>query len=124
MTTIDTLAEVVRHKHGMSTEGAETALRTYIRQVEAEDGRTIDEGNIDDETGDFLVEAVAHAVRAGDMGQRELTALEEHVQRMAALDSERDRRILNARAAGARVVDIMAATRLSRSRVHQILTKE
>ena len=127
MTDLRTLAIRTAGRFDMTDEAAEDTLRIYLKQVEAVDQRTIDPDNINDDDADFLIEAVAHAHSAGDLGERELFHLHEVVtevdyarSRLAHAEAERNTAIKAALDAGARVRDVAAAAGLSRQRVEQI----
>lgn len=127
MTTITDLAIRTAGRTGITDDAAETALTTYMEQIEALEQRTIDPDDISDDDAAFLLESVVQAQRAGDLGTRELAALEEvmpGVERAQAdlVDAEqtRNRAIMEALDAGARVKDVAAVTGLSRQRVEQI----
>lgn len=127
MTDIQTLAIRTAGRCGITDEAAESALEEYACQLEALEDRTIDRDNIDDEDADFLMESVAQAQRAGDLGQHELHLLEEtmpEIERAQALladaEAHRNTAIKAALSAGARVKDVAAAAGLSRQRVEQI----
>ena len=127
MTDIQTLAIRTAGRCGITDEAAEGALEEYARQLEALEGRQIDRDDIDDDDADFLAESVARAQRAGDLGQRELSRVEEtlpEVERAQAIladaEAHRNDAIKAALNAGARVKDVAAAAGLSRQRVEQI----
>lgn len=127
MADIQTLAIRTAGRCGITDEAAEGALDAYARQLEALEARQIDRDNINDEDADFLMEAVARAQRAGDLGQQELRLIEEtlpEVERAQAVladaEAQRNTAIKAALNAGARVKDVAAAAGLSRQRVEQI----
>lgn len=127
MTDIQTLTIRTAGRCGITDEAAEAALEAYARQLEALEDREIDRDNINDEDADFLMEAVAQAQRAGDLGQQELRLIEEtlpEVERAQAVladaEAHRNSAIKAALSAGARVKDVAAAAGLSRQRVEQI----
>lgn len=127
MTDIQTLAIRTAGRCGITDEAAEGALDEYARQLEALEDRHIDRDNIRDDDADFLIESVAQAQRAGDLGTRELAALEEvmpGVERAQAglvdAEAQRNDAIRAALNAGARVKDVATAAGLSRQRVEQI----
>lgn len=117
----------VAAKYDMTDAAAQDALDTYLREIEEIDQRTIDRNAIDTDDVAFLIAAVGSAHGAGDLGVRELGALEElmpDVQRAQAevlrMEQERNTAIVAALNAGARVKDVAAASDLSRQRVVQI----
>ena len=121
------LTERAAQVAGITERAARHILDDYITQIEEIDNRTIDRDAITSEDADYLVEAIRQAQRAGDLGARQLAALEEQTQRvqdahdhLADEVSERDLMIRAALAHGARVKDIMAVTGLSRQRLNQI----
>lgn len=121
------LTERAAQVAGITERAARHILDDYITQIEEIDNRTIDRDAITSEDADYLVEAIRQAQRAGDLGTRQLAALEEQTQRvqdahdhLADEVSERDLMIRAALAHGARVKDIMAVTGLSRQRLNQI----
>lgn len=127
MTTITDLAIRTAGRTGITDDAAETALTTYMEQIEALEQRTIDPDDISDDDAAFLLESVVQAQRAGDLGTRELAALEEvmpGVERAQAIladaEAQRNDAIKAALNAGARVKDVATAAGLSRQRVEQI----
>lgn len=129
-TTAHDLAVTIHHKHGVDLDFSAEAVETYITQVEDVDGREIDRDAITEDDADFIIAAFASAQRAGDFGTRELDDVAdaarasddaEAVAHAAMVD--RDRAIRHALARGARVVDVMAASGVTRSRIDQIRKK-
>lgn len=125
--TAHDIATTIHHKHGVDTVFAAEAVETYIAQIEEIDGREIDRDAITEDDADFIMSAFASAQRAGDFGTRELddvadTARASDDAESAAHDAmaARDRAIRHALAHGARVVDVMAASGVSRARIDQI----
>ena len=121
------VAVAIHHKHGVDTVFADEAVETYIAQIEAADGREIDRDAIAEDDADFIIDAFASAQRAGDFGTRELDDVADAARasdeaEAAAHDAmvARDRAIRHALARGARVVDVMAASGVTRSRIDQI----
>lgn len=121
------VAVAIHHKHGVDTDFAAEAVETYITQIEQVDGREIDRNAITEEDVDFIIAAFASAQRAGDFGTRELNDVADAAR--ASDDAEaaahdamvaRDRAIRHALARGARVVDVMFASGVSRARIDQI----
>src|SRR5699024_3503861 len=102
------LTERAAHAAGIAERAASDILDTYITQIEQTDRRTIDRDQISDDDADFLTEAIRQAQRAGDLGTRQLAALEEQTQRvqdahdhLADEVGERDLMICTALAHGA-----------------------
>lgn len=127
MTDIQTLAIRAAAKLDLTDEAAEDALEIYISQIEALESREIDRDDISDDDAAFLMESMVQAQRAGDLGQRQLAALEDlmpDVQRaqqdLETMEQLRNKAIKAALFAGARVKDVAAASGLSRQRVEQI----
>ena len=121
------VAVAIHHKYGVDTGFAAEAVETYIAQIEDTDGREIDRAAIAEDDADFIIGAFASAQRAGDFGARELDAVADAARasdeaEVAAHDAmvARDRAIRHALARGARVVDVMAASGVSRARIDQI----
>ena len=126
-TTAHDLAAAIHHKHGVDFAFAAEAVETYITQIEDVDGREIDRDVITQDDADFIAGAFASAQRAGDFGTRELDDVADAARasdeaEAAAHDAmvARDRAIRHALARGARVVDVMAASGVSRARIDQI----
>lgn len=126
-TTAHTLATAIHHKHGVDDNFAAEAVETYITQIEDLDGREIERDEITEDDADFIVTAFASAQRAGDFGTRELDtvayaarSVEDADRVLRDAQATRDRAIRNALAHGARVVDVMAAAGVTRSRIDQI----
>lgn len=121
------VAVAIHHKHGVDTDFAAEAVETYIAQIEAVDGREIDRDAITEDDADFIITAFASAQRAGDFGTRELDAVADAARASDEAEAaahaamvDRHRAIRHALARGARVVDVMAASGASRSRIDQI----
>jgi len=121
------VAVAIHHKHGVDTGFAAEAVETYIAQIEDVDGREIDRDEISEDDADFIIAAFASAQRAGDFGARELDDVADAATTAEAAESaahdamvDRDRAIRHALARGARVVDVMAASGVSRPRIDQI----
>lgn len=127
MTDIQTLAIRTAAKLDLTDDAAEDALETYIGQVEALESREIDRDDISDDDAAFLIESMVQAQRSGDLGQRQLAALEDLMPQVRAaqdtletMEQQRNTAIRAALSAGARVKDVAAASGLSRQRVEQI----
>lgn len=127
MTDLTTLAIRTAGRCNITDHAAESALETYITQIEALEARNIDRDDISDDDADFLIESVAQAQRAGDLGQVKLAALEELMPAVHAaqdtlesMEQQRNTAIREALAAGARIKDVAEATGLSRQRIEQI----
>lgn len=121
------VAVAIHHKHDVDTDFAAEVVETYITQIEAVDGREIDRDGITEDDADFIMGAFASAQRAGDFGTRELDdiadaarASDEAETAAHAAMADRDRAIRHALAHGARVVDVMAASGVTRARIDQI----
>lgn len=127
MTNIDQLAAKIAGTLGIDDNAAADAAETYTSQVEALESREIDRDDISTTDADFILEACRQAQRAGDLGERELSTLEDHAKRvenaqntLLSESAERDRAIIAAIQAGARIKDVMNVTGLTRSRIYQI----
>lgn len=126
-THIETLTIRVAAKLSIDDQAARAALETYILELEVMKGRTIDPDEISDDDAAFLTGTVAAAQKAGDLGDRELEALQEKVDALAdaaaavqLATEDRDRAIVAALAAGARPADVAATAGVSGARVRQI----
>ncbi|PIS66223.1 hypothetical protein AZH46_00330 [Corynebacterium striatum] len=126
--TLRDVAIAAHTKHGMDTEAAEDIARTYLDQMDAEDGIERDEDDLTADDFDFLLGAIDSARRAGDLGLRELdlvsdASLEMEAQedRLRAARDERDAAIRAAVHAGARIQDVAAAAGISRQAVDKII---
>lgn len=126
--TLRDVAIAAHTKHGMDTTAAETIARTYLDQMDAEDGIERDEDELTQDNFDFLLGAIDSARRAGDLGLRELdlisaAALEMEAQedRLRAARDERDDAIRAAVHAGARIQDVATAAGISRQAVDKII---
>ncbi|MFS0078197.1 hypothetical protein ACL1FX_00270 [Corynebacterium striatum] len=127
-TDIHRLAETLHYMLDMSTNAAEDALRTYITQIEELEARNIDEDEITKDDADFLIGAVKSARNAGDLGARQLAALEEAAadyqdasDTADALRSERDKAIHAAIAAGASKAAVARAAGISAQAVGKMV---
>ena len=127
MTTIDQLAAKVAGALGIDDKAAADTAETYTSQIEALESREIDRDDISPTDAGFILEACRQAQRAGDLGERELATVESLAKRVAhtqdallAESAERDRAIIAAIQAGARIKDVMDVTGLTRSRIYQI----
>ncbi|MFS0034517.1 hypothetical protein ACL1G7_13065 [Corynebacterium striatum] len=126
--TLRDVAIAAHTKHGMDTEAAEGIARTYLDQMDAEDGIERDEDELTQDDFDFLLGAIDSARRAGDLGLHELdliseAALEMQSQedRLRAARDERDAAIRAAVHAGARIQDVATAAGISRQAVDKII---
>ena len=126
-TTAHDLATTIHHKHGVTIDFATETVETYITRIEDVDDSEIDRDNIPEDDADFITTAFASAQRAGDFGTRQLDdvadaadAVDKAQDTLDQAMSDRDRTILHALAHGARVVDVMAAAGVTRSRIDQI----
>ena len=126
-TTAHDLATAIHHKHGVTIDFATETVDTYITRIEDVDDSEIDRDNIPEDDADFIIAAFASAQRHGNFGTRQLDDVADAAwaadQAQDSLDQardDRDRAILNALAHGARVVDVMAAAGVTRSRIDQI----
>lgn len=126
--TLRDVAIAAHTKHGMDTTAAEGIARTYLGQMDAEDGIERDEDELTQDDFDFLLGAIDSARRAGDLGLRELdlisaAALEMQSQedRLRAARDERDDAIRAAVHAGARIQDVATAAGISRQAVDKII---
>lgn len=131
MPTLTDLADQTAAALGIDEAAAYNALTDYLAQVEALDSRTIDPDDINDDDAAFLTESIRQAQRAGDLGTRELARLEDAAEAhrtattvSATAADERDRHILAALRAGARLKEITEITGLSRARIQQITRKQ
>lgn len=130
MTAVDNLAETLHYMLDMDTAAAEDALRTYITQLEELEGRDIDEDELSEEDAEFLIGAVKSARNAGDLGQRQLAALEEAAadyqdatDTADALRSERDKAIRAAIAAGASQANVARAAGVSKQAISKMVQR-
>ncbi|HCG2974504.1 TPA: hypothetical protein NJV08_002698 [Corynebacterium striatum] len=126
--TLRDVAIAAHTKHGMDTTAAEDIARTYLDQMDAEDGIERDEDELTQDDFDFLLGAIDSARRAGDLGLRELDTVAEAAQDMEdkaqALEharAERDDAIRAAVHAGARIQDVATAAGISRQAVDKII---
>lgn len=127
MTTIQDLAQHTAGDLGITPEAAEAALTTYLYQLEALDGRTIDPDEISQDDAGSITDAVRSAQKSGDLGEQELASLEDAVAQrdiaaddLATAQQLRDNAIRTALDAGARVKDVMKVTGLSQDQLDQI----
>lgn len=126
--TLRDVAIAAHTKHGMDTTAAETIARTYLDQMDTEDGIERDEDELTQDDFDFLLGAIDSARRAGDLGLHELdlisdAALEMEAQEdsLRAARDERDAAIRAAVHAGARIQDVATAAGISRQAVDKII---
>lgn len=126
-TDIHRLADTLHYMLDMDTDAAVDALREYIGQMEDIDAREIDEDAICEQDADFLIGAVKSARAAGDLGQKELFALEDAaseyqyaVDIAEGLRQERDHAIRAALAAGATQSQVARAAGISRQAISKM----
>ena len=74
---INTLANRISAKLGITLDAATSAAEEYLTQIEALEQRNIDREDIPEDDATFTEEAVYRAQRAGDMGHREEALLDE-----------------------------------------------
>ena len=126
--TLRDVAIAAHAKFGMDAEAAETAARTYLGQMDTEDGIERDEDELTQDDFDFLLGAIDSARRAGDLGLHELVLIAEATRemetqedRLRAARAERDAAIRAAVHAGARIQDVATAAGISRQAVDKIV---
>lgn len=126
--TLRDVAIAAHTKHGMDTTAAEGIARTYLDQMDTEDGIERDEDELTADDMDFLLGAIDSARRAGDLGLRELDLISAAALEMASqedsLRAARDARDAAIRAAvhaGARIQDVATAAGISRQAVDKII---
>lgn len=126
--TLRDVAIAANAKYGMDAIAAEGIARTYLDQMDAEDGIERDEDELTQDDFDFLLGAIDSARRAGDLGLRELNliseaalAMEAQEDRLRAARDERDAAIRAAVHAGARIQDVATAAGISRQAVDKII---
>lgn len=126
--TLRDVAIAAHTKHGMDTTAAETIARTYLDQMDTEDGIQRDEDELTQDDFDFLLGAIDSARRAGDLGLRELDLISDAALEMASQEDslraardERDAAIRAAVHAGARIQDVATAAGISRQAVDKII---
>ena len=126
--TLRDVAIAAHTKHGMDIMAAEDIARTYLDQMDTEDGIERDEDELTQDDFDFLLGAIDSARRAGDLGLRELDLIadatremESQEDRLRAARAERDAAIRAAVHAGARIQDVATAAGISRQAVDKII---
>ena len=126
--TLRDVAIAAHTKHGMDTTAAEDIARTYLDQMDTEDGIERDEDELTQDDFDFLLGAIDSARRAGDLGLRELDLISEATRemesqegRLRAARAERDAAMRAAVHAGARIQDVATAAGISRQAVDKIV---
>ena len=126
-TTYDDLTITLATDTGITTTAIETALDTYIEQIEQLEGRDIDRDDITDEDEEFLTEAIRAAIHNGEMGGQEVEQLSDIAAQyrdaedaLAEARADLDRAIIAATNAGARQVDIAQITGLSVATIRRI----
>lgn len=126
-TTYDDLTITLATDTGITTTAIETALDTYIEQIESLENRDIDRDDINDEDEEFLTEAIRAAIHNGEMGGQEVEQLSDIAAQhrgaedaLAEARADLDRAIIAATNAGARQVDIAQITGLSVATIRRI----
>jgi DNA-directed RNA polymerase specialized sigma24 family protein len=126
-TTYDDLTITLATDTGITTTAIETALDTYIEQIESLENRDIDRDDITDEDEEFLTEAIRAAIHNGEMGGQEVERLSDIAAQhrdaedaLAEARADLDRAIIAATNAGARQVDIAQITGLSVATIRRI----
>lgn len=126
--TLRDVAIAAHTKHGMDIMAAEDIARTYLAQMDTEDGIERDEDELTQDDFDFLLGAIDSARRAGDLGLRELDLISDATRemetqegRLRAARDERDTAIRAAVHAGARIQDVATAAGISRQAVDKIV---
>lgn len=124
---INTLANRISAKLGITLDAATSAAEEYLTQIEALEQRNIDREDIPEDDATFTEEAVYRAQRAGDMGHREEALLDEALASYSKAEQDletakqvRDDAIRAALAAGSKVANLVRQTGLSRARIEQI----
>lgn len=126
-TDIHRLGDTLHYMLDMDADAAVDILREYISQVEDIDAREIDEDAICEQDADFLIGAVKSARAAGDLGQKDLFALEDAaseyqyaVDIAESLRQVRDTAIRAALAAGATQAQVARAAGISRQAISKM----
>ena len=126
-TTYDDITITLATDTGITTTAIETALDTYIEQIEQLEGRDIDRDDITDEDEEFLTESIRAAIHNGEMGGQEVDQLSDIAAQyrdaeddLAEARADLDRAIVAATNAGARQVDIAQLTGLSVATIRRI----
>ena len=126
--TLRDVAIASHTKHGMDIMAAEDIARTYLDQMDTEDGIERDEDELTQDDFDFLLGAIDSARRTGDLGLHELDLIsdatremESQEDRLRAARAERDAAIRAAVHAGARIQDVATAAGISRQAVDKII---
>lgn len=124
---INTLANRISAKLGITLDAATSAAEEYLTQIEALEQRLIDRDDILPDDTTFVEEAVYRAQRAGDMGHREEALLDEALASYSKAEQDletakqvRDDAIRAALSAGSKVANLVRQTGLSRARIEQI----
>ena len=68
-TDLATVAQTAAANLNITEAVAESAAETYLAQMEAIDGRTIDPDEISEDDAAFLAAAITSAYAAGDLGR-------------------------------------------------------
>lgn len=124
---INTLANRISARLGITLDAAANAAEDYLAQIEALEQRIIDREDILPDDATFTEEAVYRAQRAGDMGHREEALLDEALASYSKAEQDletakqvRDDAIRAALSAGSKVANLVRQTGLSRARIEQI----
>lgn len=122
------LATAAAERFDLDIDAAESALRTYISQLETLEGRDIDEDEIGEEDAEFLLGCV-ETIRDTPATDARLDAvidavrdLDEHDQQREHYIQARDAAIRKAASEGAQRQRIADAAGMSRGRIQQIIS--
>lgn len=121
------LTTAIAAKLGVAEYFAAAAAEACLAHIEKTDGRDIDRDAITADDFEFALGAAASAQRAGDFGLPALDAVTDAARAVGDAQTAmeeamytRDQAILTALRHGARVVDVVKASGVSRARIDQI----
>ena len=120
-TTSRDLARELADTHDIDADSALESVETYLDQIEQLDHIDIDRDDISDDHADTVRGAFDAATGTTHVSALDdLAEIRDKLDTLTELQDERARLVRKAVAAGARVVDIVEASGLTRARIYQI----
>lgn len=115
------LARELADTYDVGEDSARRGVEAYLDQLEQVDDSAIDHDEISEEHADAVREAYAAFMASSYVSALdELAEVRDRLDALAELQDERARLIRKALADGARIVDIVEASGLTRARIYQI----
>lgn len=115
------LTTTIADRFDLTPDAARDTAETYLAQIEKEDGKDIDRGNIADDDAEFILGCVAASV--DEVAVTSLDRVAAATRRMSEAHAERDAAIRAAADAGSPITQIAEAADLTRQGVYNIINR-